>query len=650
MFILSPYLHSSGNYNTKTIAQEIEPISESSISDKPIAKEIVNRLIMRNQSNTHPRLMATNQDFDRIKSQINTDEKLMKNYSYIKAKADSILTQEPVIYELPDGVRLLSISRKVLERIQILSFVYKISGDSTYADRAWLELETISGRNPDQEKFAFPDWHPAHFLDTAEMTNAASIGYDWLYDYLSTEQKAIIRDAIYERGLKQAIPLYRKNTSWVKASHNWNGVCNGGIGMGALAIADEGRDFETLSGEILESAIKSLPLMLKQYNPDGGWFEGPGYWDYGTTYASYFMSSLDSCLGTDYGLSKVPGFSLAGDFPLYMAGPKGTFNFADAHAGTINSPTLLYLANKFNKPEYMWYFNKKYNPKNGNVMSFIWSNPNISETKPTLQNKYFRTLEAVAMHSDLLNSKEMFVGFKAGTNGLNHGDLDIGSFVFDLDGIRWFDDIGSENYNLPGYFQMGKTGKRWDYYRKRAESHNTLVINPSSKPDQNPIAKTKIELFKDNVTNTFAVADITNAYKGDASSVKRGIKMNRDSQLITIQDEITTINPSEIWWFANTQASIELTDDKKAAILTKQNKKVKVQISSPDNACFDVMDAIPLASSPNPQKQTPNSEQKLAIHLTDTTNAVICVVISPITSDDYTSTEIHELIPLDEWQ
>jgi len=35
----------------------------------------------------------------------------------------------------------------------------------------------------------FPDWFPKHFLDTAEMTAALGVGYDWLFDFLSAEER-----------------------------------------------------------------------------------------------------------------------------------------------------------------------------------------------------------------------------------------------------------------------------------------------------------------------------------------------------------------------------------------------------------------------------------------------------------------------------
>ena len=101
----------------------------------------------------------------------------------------------------------------------------------------------------------FPDWHPAHFLDTAEMTHACAIGYDWLYDYWTPPRRDTIRVAILTKGLKPSLTLYTNNSSWVASSaNNWNLVCNGGMILGALAL---GLDGESTNEFILSKAVAS---------------------------------------------------------------------------------------------------------------------------------------------------------------------------------------------------------------------------------------------------------------------------------------------------------------------------------------------------------------------------------------------------------
>jgi len=153
------------------------------------------------------------------------------------------------------------------------------------------------------------------------------------------------------KGLNAALPIYRKGVWWAKARMNWNQVCNGGIGLGALALADEE---SALCGEILHDAVASIPLAMREFGPDGAWGEGPGYWSYATEYNVLFLAALDTALGSDFGLSKIPGFSEAGGFPVQFTGPTGLpFNYADAGEHKFEgAPQLFWLATKFDRPAY----------------------------------------------------------------------------------------------------------------------------------------------------------------------------------------------------------------------------------------------------------------------------------------------------------
>ena len=98
--------------------------------------------------------------------------------------------------------------------------------------------------------------------------------------------------------------------------------------VGALAIGDEEPE---LCGKILHDALTSVQLAMRSYAPDGGWGEGPGYWGYATSYNVTMLACLESAVGTDFGLSKFPGFDQTALYPLYMTGGGNRwFNFADS--------------------------------------------------------------------------------------------------------------------------------------------------------------------------------------------------------------------------------------------------------------------------------------------------------------------------------
>jgi hypothetical protein len=288
----------------------------------------------------HPRLYATADQFASVQRLAESNPLVRRWYTQLEEQAGRMLQEPPAEHKLV-GPRLLSQSRAALRRISTLTGLYRLDGDRTKAERARREMLTAA---------AFPDWNPSHFLDVAEMTNALAIGYDWLHELLSAEDRAVIRKAIVDQGLRPGLQVYRKGTGWPRAIHNWNQVCNGGLLAGALAIADEEPE---LAREIVTHARQSIVLAMRSFEPDGGWAEGPGYWAYATSYNVFALAALQSALGTDFDLRKMPGFAQTGDFRIHSVCPLGrTFNYADAGDGAGSAPQMLWLARAFDRPLY----------------------------------------------------------------------------------------------------------------------------------------------------------------------------------------------------------------------------------------------------------------------------------------------------------
>jgi len=168
------------------------------------------------------------------------------------------------------------------------------------------------------------------------VTAAMALGDDWLDDALSADEHRAVHQAIITHGLTPGRRAYRDDDSWTKAQHNWNFVCNGGLVLGALAVAE---DEPKLAGHIISNACQSMQHALERFGPDGGWEEGPSYWNYATRYAVYAMAALQSATGDDAGLSNARGFNRTGMFRIHVQGPtRKLFNFGDCAEHTASSP------------------------------------------------------------------------------------------------------------------------------------------------------------------------------------------------------------------------------------------------------------------------------------------------------------------------
>jgi len=538
----------------------------------------------------HPRLIALQPDIERIRKLVKDDPVAARIHRLLVVDASRIAKERPVEYKLI-GPRLLDKSRKALERIYTLALLFRLDGNREYLDRAVRELRAVC---------AFPDWNPAHFLDTAEMTHAVAIGYDWLHPALSPTDRKLIRTAIVEKGLDPGLEVYRKGGWWTRSEFNWNQVCNGGLSIGALAIADEEPE---RAREVVTSAVKSLPIAMRSYAPDGGWAEGPNYWSYATRYTVYMLAALDSALGTDFGLAKSPGFDLAGRSRIYSSGPTGlSFNYADGGAKVSPAAEMFWLARRFEQPVYAWQQHELPRSSRADALDLVWfeaESRSPKEAKWPLQ-EWFRGVNVAFLRSSW-DAGAVFVGIKGGDNKANHGHLDLGTFVLDAGGVRWAMDLGADDYNLPDYF--GK--QRWTYYRNRTESHNTVLIDGEN---QSLSGKATITPGR-----SWMEVDLGEAYPDKLREFTR--RLSLVDGVVRLRDRIRGGVPVDALWGMMTEADVE--SNGRSAELRRSGQRLACEIVSPAEARFDVESTRP----PAPQNQN-RGTRKLVVRLPEKVRSV----------------------------
>ena len=441
--------------------------------------------------------------------------------------------------------------------------------------------------------------------------------------------------------MKPGISAYAKRAWWVRSEFNWNQVCNSGLIIGTLAIAKSDPEYAKV---IIPQAVQSLAKAIATYAPDGAWGEGPGYWNYATSYTVYGLAALDSALGTDFGLSEIEGLSEAGWFPIYTTGPTGLyFNFADVRENSRrgNIPGLFWLAKRFNIPALAEAEREQLHKRAGNPLDLIWYlPPRKEEPAPLPLDKYFGGMVEVAVFRSAWDDPQaLFLAVKAGYNQVNHGQLDLGSFELDALGVRWARDLGSDDYNLPGYWQRSKKNvDRWSYYRLKSLSHNIPVLNNQ---DQDIFAVAKLTKFESIPAFACALVDLTSAYKDFARKVVRGVAM-LDRRNVLVQDEFELEGTCEVAWGMTTDAYIQLDGNK--AILKQAGKELQAQILSPAGAAF----VVESAEQPPPQKSN-KGVKRLMIRLEEQKdNVCLAVLLSPVWPEGKT-TKPPELKALAKW-
>ena len=527
----------------------------------------------------HPRLILRAGAEERIRQRVMTDPIARRYYERLSAEGRRLLNEPPSERVLhgrePSYMYMLHNSREVLDRVYTLALLYRLDCDPRWSQRAIAELLHAA---------RYVDWNPAHWLDTAELMHALAIGYDWLYDVLSPEQRAELVAAILRHGFDEAEKAYRDGAWWTKNAFNWNNVCNGGVIIAALGFAEAAPD---RAAHLMRQALQGLPYALASFAPDGAWAEGPAYWGYAMRYTQSAFASIETALGTDGGFSAYPGLADAGWFRMHGVGPFGWFfNFADASLQAPFEPSLFWLGRNYKTPAFTRAGIESERPVTEDApfgaaaRALIFYDPLPAEVEEAPLDAYYKKANLVFMRSAWNDPNAFYVGFKGGDNQANHSHLDLGVFVFDALGERWAVELGRDDYTLPGYWET--KGRRWSYARLATGGHNTLLIDGLN---QDPDAAAPIIQFGSTPERAYAVADLTAGYApAGVTRALRAVELTEGRRALVVADRVEAAQPVQISWRMHTQAAVELHG--RSATLTQNGKRMRLELLAPAEAAF----------------------------------------------------------------
>ncbi len=532
----------------------------------------------------HPRLLFTTTEEKAVKKLIKKDPLARQLAAFLKTKADSIAEAPQIPYKMDKYGNMLWTSRAYVLRLGTLSLAYRLYGEQKYLDAANKTLLWVCG---------YKDWDPKHYLDTAEMTTAVAIAYDWLFDALPETTRKIIKGSIYKNAISNVLREYEKGGpgSWAKRETNWNVVCNTGMTLGALAVAE---DYPEEAETILKNAAHYMPNCLKHFAPDGVCYEGPAYWGYTNSYLSLYLKAVNDNGGDQGGIGQLPGVSRTALFYKRTLTPSGQrFNFGNASAEEVlNTPAFFFFSKHYGQPEIAEWFRKEIEKtirQNQPMhqlffLSLPWFNPASpaqNEQIPALEVYHNSINDLLVLNVDRKEKGSVFLVAKGGLPNQAHQQMDCGTFIIESDSVCWTEDLGADDYALPGFWDGKPGGDRWKYFRNNNFSHNTLNI------DRQPqYANGKAFVCEENThtAQPYARLDLSEVYKVQAHKAFRKFTLIND-HTIEVEDEVELRNTSStVFWTAATKA--EVTINGSVAQLQKDEKVFYFRILSPEGATF----------------------------------------------------------------
>ena len=526
-------------------------------------------------------------------------------------------------------------------------WAYRKTGQAKYAEKA-IEVAYATAQ--------LDTWgENSTFLNTSNITMGCSLVYDLFYDYMTEHnmeaQKNAIAGAIRTHALKIAQAEYKRKlySDWPTRENNWNLVCNAGMIMGAVTVMETDTE---LCSEVIQRALVSMENAMPSYAPDGGWYEGISYWEYTTTMLIMGINALDIACGTNYGITNVPGFLDTGYFLINSTGSTYSFEYHDAAVNSVISSTpLIWLARKTNDMALQKYSIDKGSTSN-RVKDILWyTDAVMPENGGAKLDASYPNAGEWTMRSNQSN-KPVFVGMHAGANNVTHGQLDIGDFEYEANGVKFAGSMGKDDDSLSGIYNIG--AERNNYYANRAEGQNVFVVNPSSDGGQVTTATSTVTRIKASDSESAYAVDMTPAYANQVQTATRGYKLTSGRQIFMLQDEITPkAAGDEYYWFWHTSASIQIDNDNKTAVLVKDGKTVTLKFECNVPLTLSAGGAKPMVDkgSPNPTGQLQKSYQinmkKItAVFKSNGTDKITLRVTAIPQGIQYTD---EEITPINKW-
>ena len=511
----------------------------------------------------HPRLLLHAGEEEEIRLAIETQPVMAEADSAILAYCDETLYQPPHPRRMA-GFRIERM-QVPLQRIFYLSYAYRVHGDRRYADRAIEEMLNTA---------EYEDWNPGHFLDVAEITMGMAIGYDWLYDEMTAEQRRKVASAISRHGLDAS--KIDKDAWFYTAFQNWNQVCNAGLVFGAIAVWDEYRDDAVI---ILDKCFDSNYLTLTEgYSKEGAYAEGYGYWGYGSAFQILLIAALESAFGSDMGLMDGHDrFFRSGTFMQMMNRPTGLcFDYADSGREAAAEHMLAWLAVKTGDESLLYPEVQKLRKNHFSRMDmqrllpfFLISARKIDFAKLQVPDGRFFTTGGLTplyiYRSGWESEDDTYLGIKAGLISSNHSHCDVGSFVFDADGVTWADDLGLQPYlSLESkgvdLWNRWQNSSRYDVFRIGPFSHNIITVN-GHRPDVYQYIDFTRTWCED--AQKGAEMNLKMLYWEDLKDYRRTvILLGEDDAELLVKDELRAgDHPAIVRWNLCTTAQAEILDD-----------------------------------------------------------------------------------------
>jgi len=407
---------------------------------------------------------------------------------------------------------------------------------------------------------------------------------------LAPEVVQRVRQEVTRRIFKPYLAYGRKHW-WYKGALNWNGVCNGSIGLAFMRLE---HDPQTLAEAIAQVLEGFEAYIATGFEADGGSIEGIGYWNYGLMYYVTLAELLRERTNGQLDLLAAPRMKDIARYPLVTALSPGTYvNFGDATEELALAPGIVQrLAERTGVDDLRGLLLPPHRLEGRGISTAKlaitmrdaawWDGQQRPFPAAAQQDWYLPDCAVIKFVGRTASGKPIALAAKAGHTDGHHSHTDIGHFIVHIDGESLLCDPGRGKYTRD-YFRQ----PRYENIFCNSIGHSVPRIGSklqSPGPEFGGRRRYHGEIVEHG--EKFVVIDLHQAYELPALTLaRRTLRLMPDTGETLLEDTFAFDGaPLEIEEAFVTWASVELSGA--IARIVGQRSVLKLEVQEPAGVVF----------------------------------------------------------------
>ncbi|MGC9316474.1 MAG: DUF4962 domain-containing protein [Armatimonadota bacterium] len=538
----------------------------------------------------HPRAYFHRDEIDALRGKVADDPEYAAMAEPVIRSAEDKLGEE--LYPEPDYLPESGIERSRAYQECFRTMRPFTAGMETCAKAYVLTGDERFGAEAKRRLMHFMTWDPdgptsvsANDEAAMDLGKRAPRTYDWIYDLLTEDERETCRRVLGRR-VEQMNELHRRMPFSSRPYSSHPGRMIGFVVEDSIILAHEVPE----AREWLDYTLRLLWSVYPAWgNPDGGWAEGPSYWNAYIGMLQPVVLLLDE-IGVPF--KNKPFCQNNGWFGLYGVPVGGKMiPFGDGHGGSVGrgfGHTLYRWSTLYRNPYWRWYAEQLGAGPGTRVGQFGFYDPTV-EAKPPRdipQARVFPDIGLAALHSDLADpARDVYLLMRSSPYGsVSHSHASQNAFAIGAYGEALA--ISSGYYQLYGCPHHAQ----WTW---ETRAHNSILVDGEGQVKRSPRSRGRIVAFDTQDEYAYTVGDATEAYGGRLERFLRRVLFIRPDTFV-ICDELAGAGEATYQWLLHAREEMALDEDAGTVVISSGDARLLTRLLRPEGLSFSQMEGFPV--------------------------------------------------------